>query len=317
VNDSVAKLPLETEVSCGSKVALKLFPWSNESISIKPLGFIVNYTAINTTETEIRVQGNLSVVAVYKVETHVLLIETNAPGVKVLVDGQEVTLPARIQRAKPFTVTIEAPPFVKVNDTFAWGSPEFQARDYIRGVLTWVTFATGQTAIHVEEAEKTIRVYYHPLYSPGGGAYVTPLNAIVRLEGNTIVVQPKIYYAVNIILPPNWTKARVRVEASNGDYAGLLYPYGQESYYSYNAVDARVNAQRGTCSPFTVEFEVVRNPPSARVLSYYCGSGEAKPSQYYTQGPWNFGEGNKQYLGRLLVLSGGFSEARVQVEVNG
>jgi len=317
VNDSVAKLPFETEVSCGSKVTLKLFPWSNESISLKPLGFIVNYTAINTTETEIRVQANMSIEAVYKVETHVLLIETNAPGVKVLVDGQEVTLPAKIQRARPFTVTIEAPPLVKVNDTFAWGSPEFQAKDYIRGVLTWVTFATGKTAIRVTENEKTIRVYYHPYYSLGKDTYVTPLYGKAYVEGNTIIAVPDAYrvYTVNIILPPNWTKARVRVESSFSMSAVIMFPYNKNGNI-YDAVDARVDAQRGACTKLTAEFEVVRNPPSARVLSYYCDA-KIEPNQYYTPSPWNFGQGNEQYLGRLIVVGGTANDVHIYVEVEG
>jgi hypothetical protein len=317
LNGSSVQLPFETEVSCGSKVTLKLFPWSDESISLTPLGFFVNYTVINTTETEIRVQGNLHIVAVYKFETHILYLETNAPGVKVLVDGQEVTLPAKIQRAKPFTVVIQAPPLVKVNDTFAWGGPEFQARDYIRGVLTWVTFATGQTPIHVEENEKTIRVYYHPLYSTGGGAYVTPLDGKVSLQGNTIVAMPdsSYVYTVNIILPPNWTRVRVKVESSLSLGVIIMFPYNKNGNI-YDEVDASVGAQRGVCTPLTAEFEVVRNPPSARVLSYYCDAPVA-PSQFYTQGPWNFGKGNEQYLGRLIVVTGMGSNVRIQVEVKG
>jgi hypothetical protein len=316
VNGSSVQLPFEAELPCGATVRLALLPGSSETHSFTPVGLIVNDSPIPKTETELPVQGDLSVVALYRAETHVLIIETNAPGVKVLVDGQEVTLPARIQRSRPFTAHIQAPPLVKVNDTFAWGSPEFQARDYIRGVLSWVTFATGQTAVHVEEAEKTIRVYYHPLYSTGDGAYVTPLFGKVSVQGNTIIAVPDKYYVygTNIILPPNWTKARVTVEASNALGAGLLYPYGQESYYSYNVVAASVDAQRGVCTTLTVVFEVVRNPPSARVLSYHCGGAHAEPNQFYSPGPWNFGEGNKQYLGRLLVLSGD-SEARVRVEV--
>ncbi|WP_288005768.1 hypothetical protein [Thermofilum sp.] len=317
LNDSVAKLPFETEVSCGSKVTLKLFPWSNESISLKPLGFFVNYTAINTTETEIRVQGNLHIVAVYKFETHILYLETNAPGVKVLVDGQEVTLPAKIQRAKPFTVVIQAPPLVKVNDTFAWGGPEFQARDYIRGVLTWVTFATGQTPIHVEEAEKTIRVYYHPYYSLGKDTYVSPLYGNAYVKGNTIIAVPDKYhiYTVNIILPPNWTRARVRVESSFSLGAVIMFPYNKNGNI-YDEVDASVGAQRGACTKLTAEFEVDRNLPSARVLSYYCDAPVAS-SQDYTSGPWNFGKGNEQYLGRLIVVGGDGSNVRIQVEVEG
>jgi hypothetical protein len=257
----------------------------------------------------------LSVVALYRAETHVLIIESNAPGVKVLVDGQEVTLPAKIQRPRPFTVTIEAPSLVKVNDTFAWGAPEIQKQDYIRGVLSWVTFATGSATVRVE-GEKRVRVYYYPYYTAGNGAYLASLTGRVRLEGNTVTAVPDKYgvYIVNIILPPNWTKARVRVEVSSGDYAGLQYIYGAEGGL-YHVVVARVDAQRGTCSPFTVEFEVTRSPPSARVLAYYCGGAHAEPGQYYSPTRWNYGEGNKQYLGRLLCLSGGFSEARVRVEV--
>ncbi|MEM0009541.1 MAG: hypothetical protein QXU36_04820 [Thermofilum sp.] len=315
-NVSTVQLPFEAEVPCGATVRLALLPGSNETHSFTPIGFLFNGTPAGT-ETEIHVQGNMSIEAVYKVETHVLLIETNAPGVKVLVDGQEVTLPARIQRARPFTVTIQAPPFIKVNDTFAWGSSEFQAQDYIRGVLSWITFATGQTPIHVEEAEKTIRVYYHPLYNTGGGVYVTPLYGKVSVQGNTIVTGSSIYYAVNIILPPNWTKARVTVEASNALSAGLLYPYSQETSYVYNVASAKVDAQGRVCSSLTVVFEVVRNPASAHVLSYYCNGCEVNPREFYAQGFWNFGEGNKQYLGRLLVVTGDGSIVRIQVEVNG
>ncbi|MEM0039389.1 MAG: hypothetical protein QXY20_02170 [Thermofilum sp.] len=317
VNGSVAKLPFEAEVPCGTTVRLALLPGSNETHSFTPSGFIINDSPMPGTETKLRVQGNLSVVAVYKVETHVLLIETNAPGVKVLVDGQEVTLPAKIQRARPFTVTIQAPPLVKVNDTFAWGSPEFQAQDYIRGVLTWVTFATDHTPIHVEEAEKTIRVYYHPYYSLGKDTYVTPLYGKAYVEGNTIVAEPDKYYVytVNIILPPNWIKARVRVEASFSLGAVIMFPYNKDGNI-YDGVYASVGAQRGACTKLTAEFEVVRNPPSARVLSYYCDAKIA-PSQDYSQGPWNYGQGNQQYLGRLIVVSGDGSIVRIQVEVEG
>jgi len=317
VNDSVAKLPSEAEVPCGATVRLALLPGSNETHSFTPVGFLFNGSTTGT-ELELRVQGNLSIAALYRTETHVLYIETNAPGVKVLVDGQEVTLPARIQRAKPFTVVIQAPPLIKVNDTFAWGSPEFQAQDYIRCVLTWVTFAAGNTSIHVD-GEKRIRVYYHPLYSPGGGAYVTPLYGKVSIQGNTIIAEPDAYYvfADNIILPPNWTRVRVTVEASNGLYVALAYPYSQETSYVYNVSVARVSVQNTICSTLTVVFEVVRNPPSVRILSYCCNGGVVDPSQYYTQGPWNYGEGNKQYLGRLLIVHGGGSNVHIQVEVNG
>jgi hypothetical protein len=317
VNGSSVQLPFEAEVPCGAIVRLALLPGSNETHSFTPSGFIINDSPMPGTETELRVQGNLSVVAVYKVETHVLLIETNAPGVKVLVDGQEVTLPARIQKARPFTVTIEAPSLVKVNDTFAWGAPEIQKQDYIRGVLSWVTFAMGQTPIHVEEADKKIRVYYHPYYSLGKDTYVTPLYGKAYVEGNTIIAVPDAYhvYTVNIILPPNWTKARVRVESSFSLGAVIMFPYNKNGNI-YDEVDARVDAQRGICTKLATDFEVVRNPPSARVLSYYCDARIA-PNQYYTQGPWNFGQGNKQYLGRLIVVDGDGSNARIYVEVEG
>jgi len=317
VNGSIVHLPFEAELPCGAAVRLALLPASSETHSLTPVGLIVNDSPVPRTEVELRAQGNMSIEAVYKVETHVLLIETNAPGVKVLVDGQEVTLPAKIQRARPFTVTIEAPPLVKVNDTFAWGSPEFQAKDYIRGVLTWVTFATGKTAIRVTENEKTIRVYYHPYYSLGKDTYVTPLYGKAYVEGNTIIAVPDAYrvYTVNIILPPNWTKARVRVESSFSMSAVIMFPYNKNGNI-YDAVDARVDAQRGACTKLTAEFEVVRNPPSARVLSYYCDA-KIEPNQYYTPSPWNFGQGNEQYLGRLIVVGGTANDVHIYVEVEG
>ena len=315
VNGSIVNLPFEAELPCGAAVRLALLPGSSETHSFTPVGLIVNDSPIPKTETELPVQGDLSVVALYRAETHVLIIETNAPGVKILVDGAEVTLPARIQRAKPFTVVIQAPPLIKVNDTFAWGAPEIQKQDYIRGVLTWVTFTTGKTGIHVEEAEKNIRVYYYPYYSLGKDTYVTPPNGKISVQGNIIVVQPKIYYAVNIILPPNWTKARVRVESSFSLGAVIMFPYNKNGNI-YDEVDARVDAQRGPCTTLTAEFEVVRNPPSARVLSYYCDARIA-PNQYYTSGPWNFGQGNEQYLGRLIVVDGDGTNVRIYVEVEG
>ena len=316
VNDSTVQLPFEEEVPCGTTVRLALLPGSNETHSFTPIGFLFNGSTTGT-EAEIHVQANMSIEAVYKVETHVLYIETNAPGVKVLVDGQEVTLPSTIQRAKPFTVVIQAPPLVKVNDTFAWGSPEFQARDYIRGVLTWVTFATGQTPIHVEEAEKTIRVYYHPLYSLGKDTYATPFYGNAYVEGNAIIAVPDKYhvYGVNIILPPNWTRVRVRVESSFSLGAVIMFPYNKDGNI-YDLVYASIGAQRGACTKLTAEFEVVRNPPSARVLSYYCDAPVA-PDQYYTPGPWNYGQGNEQYLGRLIVVDGVAKDARIYVQVEG
>jgi hypothetical protein len=316
VNGSVAKLPFEEALPCGTIVRLALLSGSNETHSFTPIGFLFNGSTTGT-EAELRVQGNLSVVAVYKVETHVLYIETNAPGVKVLVDGQEVTLPAKIQRAKPFTVVIQAPPLVKVNDTFAWGSPEFQARDYIRGVYTWVTFATGQTDIHVEEAEKTIRVYYYPLYSLGKDTYATPFYGNAYVKDNAIIAVPDKYhiYGVNIILPPNWTRARVRVESSFSLGAVVMFPYNKSGNI-YDEVDASVSAQRSVCTKLTAEFEVVRSPPSARVLSYYCDAPVA-PNQYYTPSPWNYGKGNEQYLGRLIVVGGDGTDARIYVQVEG
>jgi len=317
VNGTIVKVPFKKGFPCGATVKIVMLPSSGETASYTPYGFFVNDESVLGSELDLQIHGNVTVQAIYKTETYILHLETNAPGVKVLVDGQEVTLPAEIQRPRPFTVTIQAPPFIKVNDTFAWGSPEFQERGYIRGVLSWITFATGNTNIHVEEAEKAVRVYYHPLYSPGNGVYVTPLNGKVSVQGNTIVAVPNIYYAINIILSPNWTKARVTVEASNALATALLYPYSQETSYVYNGVDASVDAQRGACTTLTVVFEVVRNPPSVNVLSYYCNSGDVNPHQDYTQGPWNFGEGNKQYLGRLIVVYGDGSIVHIQVEVNG
>jgi hypothetical protein len=93
-----------------------------------------------------------------------------------------------------------------------------------------------------------------------------------------------------------------------------MFPYNKNDNI-YDEVDASVDAQRGPCTKLTAEFEVVRNPPSARVLSYYCDAPVAA-DQFYTQGPWNFGKGNEQYLGRLIVVTGMGSNARIQVEVN-
>jgi len=316
VNSSTASLPFEAELPCGSIVRLELLPGSNETHSLAPAGFIINDTSMPKTEAELRVQGDLSVVALYRAETHVLLIESNAPGARVLVDGAEVLLPARIQRPSPFTAHIQAPPLIRVNETLAWGSPEVQELGYRRGALTWVTVAAGNASVRVE-GEKRVRVYYYPYYSAGSGAYIAPFDAEVRLEDSSVVVEPKRYYDFVIILPPDWTRARVRVEGSSGRCAVLRYIYGAEGGMYLEAV-ARVSAQQlGGCSPLTVEFEVVRNPPSARVLSYHCGGAQARVSEYYTSGPsWNYGEGNKQYLGRLLCLSAGYSEVRVRVEVS-
>ena len=316
VNGSIVSLPFEADVPCGAAVRLALLPGLNETHSLAPVGLIVNDSPVPKTEAELPVQGDLSVVALYRAETHVLLIESNAPGVKVLVDGAEVALPARIQRPRPFTALIQAPPLIRVNETLAWGSPEIQELGYRMGMPTWFTVAAGNASVRVE-GERRLRVYYYPYYSAGGGAYIAPRTGEVRLEGSTIVVEPRIYYSVSIILPPNWTRARVRVEAGSGEVAYVIYTYGVEGGRYLDAV-ARVDAQYGgICSPLTVEFEVVRDPPSARVLSYYCGGAQAKASEYYTSGPWNYGEGNKQYLGRHLCVVGGYSEARVRVEVSG
>jgi hypothetical protein len=318
VNGSIVNLPFEAELPCGAAVRLALLPGSNETHSFTPVGLIANGSPVPRTEAELRAQGGLSVVALYRAETHVLIIESNAPGVKVLVDGAEVTLPARVQRPRPFTAHIQAPPLIKVNETLAWGSPEIQELGYRMGMPTWFTVAAGNASVRVE-GEKRVRVYYYPYYSAGGGASIAPLTGKAYVEGNTVTAVPDKYgvYIVNIILPPDWTRARVRVEGSSGRYATLQYIYGAEGGV-YLVVVAEVQAQQlGVCSPFAAEFEVVRDPPSARVLSYYCGGAQAKADQYYTPSPWNYGEGNKQYLGRLLCLSGGFSEVRVRVEVSG
>jgi hypothetical protein len=317
VNGTIVKAPFTKEFPCGATVNVAMLPLSNETTSYTPSSFLVNNENVSSSELELHIHGNLTIQAIYRAETHVLYIETNAPGVKVLVDGQEVTLPARIQRPSPFTVTIQAPPLVKVNDTFAWGSPEIQRQGYIRGILSWITFAAGNTSIYVEEAEKRIRVYYHPLYNTGGGIYVTSIFGKAYVEGNTIIAVPDAYsvYADNIILPSNWTRARVRVESSNAMGAVIMFPYNKDGNL-YDLVAASVSAQRGICGSLTAEFEVVRNPPLARVLSYYSNDPVA-PNQYYTPSPWNFGEGNEQYLGRLIVVTGEGSNVRIQVEVNG
>jgi len=316
VNGSIVNLPFEAELPCGAAVRLALLPGSSETHSFTPVGLIVNDSPAPGTEAELRAQGDLSVVALYRAETHVLIIESNAPGVKVLVDGAEVTLPARIQRPRPFTVLIQAPPLIKVNETLAWGSPEVQELGYRMGRPTWFTLAAGNASVRVE-GEKRVRVYYYPYYSLGKDTYAVPTDGNAYVEGNTIIAVPDKYnvYGVNIILPSDWARVRVRVEASGVLGTVLAYPYGVEGG-QYLIVDARVSAQyMGVCSPLTVEFEVVRDPPSARVLAYYCGGAQARPKEYYTSGPWNYGEGNKQYLGRLLAVYGDGSNVRIWVEV--
>jgi hypothetical protein len=256
----------------------------------------------------------LSVVALYRAETHVLYIESNAPGVKVLVDGAEVLLPARIQRPSPFAALIQALPLIQVNETLAWGGPEVQELGYRKGRLTWVTVAAGNASVRVE-GEKRVRVYYYPYYSAGGGAYVAPLTGKAHTEDNTVTAAPDKYgvYAVNIILPPDWARVRIRVESSACLGVAVMFPYNKDGRI-YDEVQARIDVQRGACSILTAEFEVVRNPPSARVLSYYCDV-EIAPDQFHTRGPWNYGQGNEQYLGRLIVVSGVGADARIRIEV--
>jgi len=316
VNGSIVKLPFEAELPCGAAVRLALLPGSSETHSFTPVGLIVNDSPVPGTEAELRAQGDLSVVALYRAETHVLLIESNAPGVKVLVDGAEVTLPARVQRPRPFTALIQAPPLIKVNETLTWGSPEVQELGYRMGMPTWFTLAAGNASVRVE-GEKRVRVYYYPYYSLGKDTYVTPLYGNAYVEGNTIIAVPDQYYVyvTNIILPPNWTRVRIRVESNTALSAVIMFPYNKNGNI-YDVVYASVDAQRGPCTKLTAEFEVVRNPPSARVLSYHCDV-EIAPNQYYTWGPWNYGKGNEQYLGRLIVVDGVAKDARIYVEVEG
>jgi hypothetical protein len=203
-----------------------------------------------------------------------------------------------------------------VNETLTWGSPEVQELRYRKGRLTWVTVAAGNASVRVE-GEKRLRIYYYPYYSAGGGAYVAPLTGKAYVEGNTIIAVPDAYrvYTVNIILPPNWTKARIRVESSFSMSAVVMFPYNKNGNI-YDLVVARVDAQRGPCTKLTAEFEVVRNPPSTRILSYHCDV-EIAPNQYYTPSPWNFGKGNEQYLGRLIVMGGTANDVRIYVQVEG
>jgi hypothetical protein len=315
VNGSTASLPYEAELPCGSMVRLALLPGLNETHSLAPVGLLLNGSTAGT-ELELLVQGDLSVVALYRAETHVLLIESNAPGVKVLVDGAEVLLPARIQRPRPFTAHIQAPPLIKVNETLAWGSPEVQELGYRKGRLTWVTVAAGNASVRVE-GEKRLRVYYYPYYSAGGGAYVAPLTGKAHAEDNTVTAVPDAYYVydVIIILPPDWARVRIRVESSVCLGVAVMFPYNKDGRI-YDEAQARVDAQRGPCTKLIAEFEVVRDPPSARVLSYYCDV-EIAPGQFHTRGPWNYGQGNEQYLGRLIVVSGTGADARIRIQVEG
>jgi hypothetical protein len=318
VNGSVVETPYELEAPCGSLLYLTLLAVSNETHGFTPVGFLVNGN-LTGKPLELHIYGSANVTALYRVETHILAIETNAPGAKVLVDGVETLLPARIQRPRPFTAYIQAPPFIQVNDTFAWGCPEIQELRYRWGQgYVWVTVAAGNASVTVN-GTANVRVLYRPTYKVGS-AYVTwdpYYSGYQKVEGNTLVSTPKGHiYVFFLILPENWRTVKLRLEGKDVDAIDAHYPYSQLGGDLYAKREASAYVQGGTCD-LVAELVIVRNPPAAHIRVVSCGREVSVYDDYYVSGPWNYGEGTKQYLGRFIAIAGGAYEVRVYVEVGG
>jgi hypothetical protein len=318
VNGSVVEAPYELEAPCGSILYLTLLSGSNETHGFTPVGFLVNGSFAGK-PLELHVYGSANVTALYRVETHVLHIESNAPGAKVLVDGAETPLPARIQRPRPFTAYIQAPPFIQVNDTFAWGSPEIQELRYRWGLgYVWVTVAAGSASVTVN-GTASVRVLYRPTYKVGS-AYVTwdpYYSSYQKVEGNTLVSTPRGHiYVFFLILPENWRTVKLRLEGKDVDAIDAHYPYSQLGGDLYAKREASAYVQGGTCD-LVAELVIVRNPPAAHIRVVSCGREVSVYDDYYVSGPWNYGEGTKQYLGRFIAIAGGAYEVRIYVEVGG
>jgi len=318
VNGSVVEAPYEVEAPCGSLLYLTLLAGSNETHGFAPLGFLVNGSFAGK-PLELRVYGSANVTALYRVETHVLAIESNAPGAKVLVDGVETLLPVRIQRPRPFTAYIQAPAFIQVNDTFAWGSPEIQELRYRWGLgYVWVTLAPSSASVRVN-GTASVRVLYRPTYKVGS-AYVTwdpYYSRYQKVEGSTLVSTPRGHiFDFSLILPENWKTLKLRLEGKDVGGATVYYPYSWLGGDLYAEREARATVQFGTCD-FVAEYTVVRDPPAAHIRVVSCALEVSVHDDYDVSGPWNFGEGMKQYLGRFICIAGGAYEVRIYVEVSG
>ncbi|MCC6050496.1 MAG: hypothetical protein LM580_07300 [Thermofilum sp.] len=318
VNGSVVETPYEMEAPCGSLLYLTLLAGSNETHGFAPLGFLVNGSFAGK-PLELHVYGSANVTALYRVETHVLYIESNAPGAKVLVDGVETLLPTKIQRPRPFTVHIQAPAFIQVNDTFAWGSPEIQELRYRWGMgYVWVTVAAGSASVRVNGTAR-VRVLYRPTHRVGG-ALVTwdpGYSRYQRVEGSTLVSTPKGHiFDFSLILPENWKTVKLRLEGKDVKGVTVYYPYSWLGGDRYAEKTADADVQFGTCD-LVAEFTVVRDPPAAHIRVVSCALEVGVLDDYDVSGPWNYGEGTKQYLGRFIAVSGGAYEVRIYVEVGG
>jgi hypothetical protein len=318
VNGSVVEAPYEVEAPCGSILYLTLLSGSNETHGFAPLGFLVNGSFAGK-PLELRVYASANVTALYRVETHILAIESNAPGAKVLVDGAETLLPARIQRPRPFTVHIQAPAFIQVNDTFAWGSPEIQELRYRWGTgYVWVTVAAGSASVRVN-GTASVRVLYRPTYRVGS-ALVTwdpYYSRYQKVEGSTLVSTPKGHiFSFRLILPENWKTVKLRLEGKDVGGATVYYPYSWLGGDRYAKKEASADVQFGTCD-LVAEYTVVRDPPAAHIRVVSCALKVSVDDDYDVSGPWNWGEGMKQYLGRFIAISGLAYEVRIYVEVGG
>jgi hypothetical protein len=318
VNGSVVETPYELEAPCGSLLYLTLLAGSNGTHGFAPVGFLVNGSLAGK-PLELRVYASANVTALYRVETHVLYIESNAPGAKVLVDGAETLLPARIQRPRPFTAYIQAPPLIQVNGTFAWGCPEIQELRYRWGMgYVWVTVAAGSASVRVNGTAR-VRVLYRPTYRVGS-AYVTwdpGYSSYQKVEGNALVSKPKGHiFDFSLILPENWKTVKLRLEGKNVKGVTVYYPYSQLGGDLYALKRADADVQFGTCD-LIAEYTVVRDPPAAHIRVVSCALEVGVLDDYDVSGPWNYGEGTKQYLGRFIAISGVAYEVRIYVEVGG
>jgi len=318
VNGSVVEAPYEMEAPCGSLLYLTLLAGSNETHGFTPVGFLVNGSSAGK-PLELHIYGSANVTALYRVETHILAIESNAPGARVLVDGVETLLPTKIQRPRPFTAYIQAPPFIQVNETFAWGSPEIQELRYRWGLgYVWVTVAAGSASVRVNGTAR-VRVLYRPTHRVGG-ALVTwdpGYSSYQKVEGNALVSTPKGHiFSFRLILPENWKTLKLRLEGKDVGSAAVFYPYSWLGGDRYALKRASADVQFGTCD-LVAEYTVVRDPPAAHIWVVSCGREVSVDDDYDGTTPWNWGEGTKQYLGRFIAISGLAYEVRVYVEVGG
>jgi hypothetical protein len=314
VNGSVVETPYELEAPCGSLLYLTLLAGSNETHGFTPVGFLVNGSFAGK-PLELHIYASANVTALYRVETHVLYIESNAPGAKALVDGVETPLPARIQRPRPFTAYIQAPPLIQVNDTFAWGGAEVQELRYRWGEgYVWVTLAPSNASVTVE-GEKRVRVYYYPLRRVGS-VYVTwpAVFRDQRVEGNALIGGPGVY-DFRLILPENWSSVKARVEGRAARLADIVYPYAPAEANHYREKRAKGSVQ-GSCD-LVAELTATRDPPAAHIRVIACDVEVALNDNYETGSDWQWGEGLKRYLGRLVVVGGFAQSVRVYVEVRG